>query len=249
MDAGTSTHYLTHDRKWLNLQNAANGLRPPNWSSILKVSGFGRKQIVDFYQQEGKDMFMSKISLVIGLTAVAVLSAAAAFGDTVASLWPGTKVGEQTPKVGSMPATLAKNLANFDDLDFRVYSGQRWQELHKSHGKDIVVHYPDGHTTTGLDAHIEELKPMFTFAPDAKITEHPIRFGTADGQWTAVNGFVEGTFSKPMMLPSGESIPPTGKKFRLPMATIGHWNKQGVMSEEYLYWDNAGFMKQIGVTQ
>jgi hypothetical protein len=32
-----------------------------------------------------------------------------------------------------------------------------------------------------------------------------------------------------------------------PMATLGHWNKQGVMSEEYLFWDNATLMKQIGV--
>jgi hypothetical protein len=31
------------------------------------------------------------------------------------------------------------------------------------------------------------------------------------------------------------------------MATLGHWNKQGVMEEEYLFWDNATLMKQIGV--
>jgi len=31
------------------------------------------------------------------------------------------------------------------------------------------------------------------------------------------------------------------------MATLGHWNKQGVMGEEYLFWDNATLMKQIGV--
>lgn len=44
------------------------------------------------------------------------------------------------------------------------------------------------HTTTGLDAHIQELKPLFTFAPDTKIKEHPVRFGTADAEWTAVIG-------------------------------------------------------------
>jgi hypothetical protein len=30
------------------------------------------------------------------------------------------------------------------------------------------------------------------------------------------------------------------------MATIGHW-KGGVMDEEYLFWDNQEFMKQIGI--
>jgi hypothetical protein len=30
------------------------------------------------------------------------------------------------------------------------------------------------------------------------------------------------------------------------MCTIGRW-KQGVMEEEYLFWDNDAFMKQIGL--
>src|SRR5262249_24738222 len=38
------------------------------------------------------------------------------------------------------------NLANFDDLDFHVFSGQKWDQLPKSHAKDILVHYQDGHT-------------------------------------------------------------------------------------------------------
>jgi hypothetical protein len=30
------------------------------------------------------------------------------------------------------------------------------------------------------------------------------------------------------------------------MATLGRWNKQGVMDEEYLFWDNATLIRQIG---
>ena len=145
------------------------------------------------------------------------------------------------------PAALAKNLANFDDLDFHVYTGQQWENLHKSHAQDIVVHYPDGHTTNGIPDHIKELKFMWTFAPDNRITEHPVRFGTADAEWTAVMGFLDGTFTKPMVLAHGTIIQPTGKVYHLPMATLGRWNKQGVMEEEYLFWDNATLMKQIGV--
>ncbi len=163
--------------------------------------------------------------------------------------WPGTKAGEPTSKAKGVPRELARNLANFDDLDFRVYSGQQWQDFHKSHSKDIVVHWPDGHTTRGLEKHIEDLKGMFTFAPDNRIKEHPVRFGTADGEWTAVTGWLEGTFTKPMVLPDGKSIPPTGKAYRIPMATIGHWGKDGVMLEEFLFWDNGEFMKQIGLAQ
>lgn len=161
--------------------------------------------------------------------------------------WPAAKEGQATPKVPGMPAELAKNLANFDDLDFHVYTGQQWANLHKSHGQDIVVHYPDGHTTKGIPDHIKELQFMWTWAPDNRITEHPVRFGTADAQWTAVMGFLDGTFTKPMVLPNGTVIQPTGKAYHLPMATLGHWNKQGVMDEEYLFWDGATLMQQIGV--
>jgi hypothetical protein len=182
-------------------------------------------------------------------TLLGALFAAPAARAEAKARWPGTRVGEAAPKVAGVPAVLAKNLANFDDLDFRVYTGQQWQDLHKSHSKDVVVHWPDGHTTTGLEKHIEDLKYMWTFAPDNRIKEHPVRFGTADGEWTAVTGWLEGTFTKPMVLADGKTIPPTGKAYRIPMATIGHWNKEGVMFEEFLFWDNGEFMKEIGLAQ
>src|SRR5215467_12941150 len=76
--------------------------------------------------------------------------------------WPASTVDKPTPKVKGMPPSLAKNLANFDDLDFHVYTGQQWENLHRSHAQDIVVHYPDGHTTRGIPDHIKELTFMWT---------------------------------------------------------------------------------------
>ena len=46
---------------------------------------------------------------------------------------------------------VAKNLKTFDTLDFVVYSNQEWKRLHESHAEDILVHYPDGHTSKGID--------------------------------------------------------------------------------------------------
>ena len=137
------------------------------------------------------------------------------------------------------------NLATFDDLDFNVFSGQKWDKLSKSHGKDVIVHWPDGHVTKGIETHINDLKAMFLFAPDTRIQEHPIRI--ASGEWTAVAGTMEGTFSKPMATPNGDSIAPTGKGYKIGMITIGHWTKEGVMDEEWLQWDNQSFMNQIGL--
>jgi SnoaL-like polyketide cyclase len=135
-------------------------------------------------------------------------------------------------------------LASFDVLDFDVYTNQKWDQFSESHSKDILVHYPDGHTTRGLDAHIAELKPQFEFAPDTHIKQHPVK--VANGEWTSVIGVMEGTFSRPMRTADGKFIAPTGKKFKLEMVTVAHW-KNGVMDEEYLFWDNYAFMKQIGL--
>lgn len=137
-----------------------------------------------------------------------------------------------------------ENLETFDDLDYNVFTGQKWEEFPRSHDRDIVVHWPDGRTTRGLEEHIKDLKTMFVYAPDTRIKEHPIRI--AQGEWTTVMGYMEGTFSKPMPVGDGQKIEPTGKRFRLPMATIGRW-KDGVMVEEWLFWDNQAFMKQIGL--
>lgn len=155
----------------------------------------------------------------------------------------------QTAELAELLAERAdedKNLTNFDDLDFNVYSGQKWDELSRSHAPDIVVHWPDGRTTTGIDAHIADLKQQFVFAPDTKIKEHPIKI--ARGNYTAVQGVMTGTFSQPMPIADGKHIAPTNKSFRLEMVTIGRW-ENGVMREEWLIWDNQSFMRQVGLAQ
>lgn len=47
----------------------------------------------------------------------------------------------------------------------------------------------------------------------------------------------------------GKFIQPTGKKFKLSMATLGHWGEDGKMNEEYFFQDNEAFMKQIGLAE
>lgn len=138
----------------------------------------------------------------------------------------------------------ARNIQVFDTLDFDVFSNQKWDRLHESHADDIIVSWPDGHDTHGIQRHIEDLKRLFVHAPDTAIKIHPIRI--ANGDWTAVTGIMTGTFTRPMPMPDGSVIQPTGKKFSLPMATIGHW-ANGKMDHEWLYWDNATYMAQLGI--
>ncbi len=86
---------------------------------------------------------------------------------------------------------LAEELANvhlgkFDDLDFNVFSNQEWVRLHESHAANVIVHWPDGRLTQGINKHIEDMKAMFAYAPDTRIKVHPIRI--AAGEWTSVVG-------------------------------------------------------------
>ena len=154
------------------------------------------------------------------------------------------KMVDDMKRVTDERSVVGKNLETFDTLDYVVFSNQDWVRFHESHANDIIVNWPDGHHTNGLDKHIEDLKAMFVYAPDTKIKVHPLKFGSGD--FTCVTGIMIGTFSKPMPVGNGKFIQPTGKSFSLPMCTIGHW-KDGVMVEEWLYWDNQTYMKQIGV--
>ncbi len=174
----------------------------------------------------------------------------------IAGFSMGAKQAEQKPAEASAPlrpgefgravapGAPAQHIAKFDTLDFDVFSNQRWGRLSESHADDIIVSWPDGHDTHGIQQHIEDLKTLFVHAPDTKIKLHPIRVATGD--WTAVTGVMTGTFTRPMPVTGGKSIPPTGKSFSLPMATFGHW-KNGKMDHEWLYWDNAAYMTQLGI--
>lgn len=134
---------------------------------------------------------------------------------------PAEKPATPAPKHEKQAPNVERHLRVFDTLDFDVFSNQKWDRLKESHSTDIVVTWPDGHETKGIHHHIDDLKAMFVFAPDITIKEHPIRFGS--GAWTSVTGVMTGTFTKPMPTGDGKTIAPTGKRFAISMATIGHW--------------------------
>ncbi|GAA0950106.1 hypothetical protein GCM10009554_49530 [Kribbella koreensis] len=182
-------------------------------------------------------------------------SSAAGFGAlALAAVSSGSELAYgategQTGHSDGFPAHLTaaerKHLKIFDELDFEIFTGQKWDRLHESHARNIRVHWPDGHFTDGIDKHIADLAALFVWAPDTRIQEHPFRL--ANGQLTAVTGYMKGTFTKPMPDGKGGFIQPTGKSYNLPMATVGIWNKRNTMDEEYLFWDNQTFFAQIGL--
>lgn len=154
--------------------------------------------------------------------------------------------GDMAKSPMSRGDSVASHIATFDELDFDVFTHQKWDRLKESHATNIVVHWPDGHVTHGIAQHIKDLKAMFVYAPDTRVSAHPVKFG--QGPWTSVIGVLEGTFTRPMPIGNGKFIQPTGRAFKLEMVTVGHW-KGATMDEEYLFWDNAEFMKQLGIAR
>ncbi|PZU85861.1 MAG: polyketide cyclase [Chryseobacterium sp.] len=185
---------------------------------------------------------MQRISLKIVKSLLAVVFISALSNQVNAQSKEELK--NQLLEITKANQTINENLKTFDTLDYVVFSNRDWKRLHESHAKNIIVHFPDGHSETGIEQHIKTLDAMFVYAPDTRIKEHPIKIGS--GNITAVMGYMEGTFTQPMPIGDGKFIQPTGKSFKLPMVTIGIW-KGGVMTEEYLFWDNKSYMQQIGL--
>ena len=137
------------------------------------------------------------------------------------------------------------NLETFDALDFEVFSHQAWARLGESHARNIRVHFPDGHYTDGIDQHIADMAAWFEWAPDLRVEAHPLRL--AKDNLTAVMGVLKGTFSEPMPDGKGGTIAPTSKAFAIDMVTVGIWNGQGTMDEEFFFWDNQTFYARMGL--
>jgi len=137
-----------------------------------------------------------------------------------------------------------RNIELFDKADFELFSKQDWPRFSTSHTDDVLVVMPDGREVHGMKTHMVDMVDLFKSFPDMTIEQHPIK--VAQGDWTAVVGIISGTFTNPMVLPDGTTIPPTGKKARMRMATFARWQNDQI-AEEILFWDRAEWMRQLEI--
>ncbi|MGD1837102.1 MAG: ester cyclase [Nitrososphaeraceae archaeon] len=139
---------------------------------------------------------------------------------------------------------VTKNIALFDKMDLEAFSNHDMKMIKEIYSDNVKVYNPDGSLIAGIVLNERNLKQLFNTFPDIKITEHPIKFGV--GNWTAGIGVTKGTWSNPMILSNGTVLEPTGNSFEMNIATLIKWN-DGKIEEEYLFWDNADWNKQIGL--
>ena len=115
------------------------------------------------------------------------------------------------------------------------------------HAPDTIVHWPGRpEPTRGRAAHQEELMQMGKAFPDMTVQNDPYPVGLAQGEYMCFVSRLRGTFRGPMPGPDGKLIQPNGKTFDIPFSTIARW-KNGMIAEEWLFYDNLDLMMQLGL--
>jgi len=141
----------------------------------------------------------------------------------------------------------ARNMELMQTLD-DAWNGQDLETFERRHTKDVIVRWPGKPPTVGADAHRQEALDFFRAFPDQHLVNRPYRVFFAQGDWTCSIARFTGTMKGPMTGPDGKEIQPTGKSFDVEFCTVAHWDENGQIIEENLFYDLVTFMKQIGLT-
>lgn len=108
---------------------------------------------------------------------------------------------------------------------------------------DAVITTPDHGEITGREAISDYLSGFGEAFPDIGY-EYAQKHEAGD---VAIDeGFITGTNTGPLPLPSGESLPPTGKSIRVRSCDVARV-EGGVITTHNFYFDQMEFMGQLGL--
>jgi hypothetical protein len=127
-----------------------------------------------------------------------------------------------------------------------AWNNQNWETFKKRHAAKVAVYWP-GQTepTRGREAHYKESVEFFkTF--DNKLVNNPYKILFGDGNYTCSVADWTATMIGPMKGPDGKVVQPTHKTAKLEFCTVATW-KNNEITEERLFYDVVGMMKQLGL--
>ena len=143
-----------------------------------------------------------------------------------------------------------RNLNLMKTLDDAWNAGPQsplWDTFRKRHTENVAVYWPGGAPPTmGRHNHDLEAVEFFKTFPDNHLVNSPYKVFFGQGDHTCTVADFTGTMKGPMKTATG-IVQPTNKRFRLEFCTVAHWNKNGEILEERLFYDLMGMLKQIGV--
>lgn len=128
------------------------------------------------------------------------------------------------------------------------WNGRDWDAFDLLHDPDCTVYWPgrEGTPTQGGYGHRAEAIVFCDAFPDNRVHNQPYDILFGEGDLTTFVTRFTGTFTAPLALPDGTFAQPTGKSFDVLYSTTARW-REGRILEEYLFYDNATFLQQIGL--
>ena len=108
---------------------------------------------------------------------------------------------------------------------------------------DAVAVTPDQGEIRGREAIAEYLRQLTDPFPDAR---YEPQHGHESGNVAIDEGYVVGTHNAPLPLPSGESVPATGKQIRVRSCDIASV-EGGLVTSHRFYFDQMEFLGQLGL--
>lgn len=147
---------------------------------------------------------------------------------------------------GNGDKKVKRNLALYEIMTLEGSNKQNWNFVKQFWDENVVVISFDGNIIKGRDQQLNNMKMMYTFAPDTKIISTELQFGSGD--WIAVANTMTGTFMNPIQLPGGILIQPTGKKFIMKSCILMRWINDKIV-EFRVFWDQKSFEEQLGICQ
>ena len=108
-----------------------------------------------------------------------------------------------------------------------------------------VVNIAIGEPTRGRDAHQAESEAFFK-SIENHLDNNPYRVMFGSDDWTCTIARWKGKMIGPWKDLDGKLHDATGKTFELQFCTVARW-ENGEIAEENLFYDQVGFLRQIGV--
>jgi ketosteroid isomerase-like protein len=121
--------------------------------------------------------------------------------------------------------------------------GQDFDTLAGLYAEDAVAVTPDMGELNGRDAIVQYMRELANAFPDASY--EPLHAHEA-GNTAIDEGYVVGTNSGPLALPTGDTLPATGKSVRIrscDAATV----ENGQITSHRFYFDQMELLGQLGV--
>jgi ketosteroid isomerase-like protein len=108
---------------------------------------------------------------------------------------------------------------------------------------DAVAETPDQGQIRGREAIAEYFRQLADAFPDVR---YEPQHGHESGNVAIDEGYVVGTHTAPLSLPSGESVPATGKEIRVRSCDIVSV-EDGLATSHRFYFDQIEFLGQLGL--